>query len=434
MKAVLRFWPAVLLVAGFSAVDAAAQGWGMRRIDVTLTRKLPSAITFTGSTVKVRIETKTEGRVPREVAEIFRSRLTAEVFKDTRIVETTASPDAIIEATINEFSASTSAVRRPNLDLRTGRNTPLNNRVVQGQVTVSYRTLDGRTKKGLDAGNLRFAVEQEFIQTGEPYRELFQKKKEPFKRLPQNDELYQYLVDGIVMEVTKRVVSVDEKITVPLPKGKLEDASKLGAASRWGAMLEAAERMSEFPKASDESFRQYSIGVANEALAYQETSRSRGQDLLAKAALAYKKAIQANPDEDVFLTAQNRMATYVGPTSPVATSGGAEPAATRGVTRLAPEVKTPPAKEAAPPPGNGSRSAPDKPGVLTNEDVLKFVHEKFTDQFLLETINGAASVDFDLSTDSLIELKRAGVSERVIRGMRTKMATAGQTRRTPKSK
>ena len=451
MKAKLRFCLAVSMVAGLFAADAAAQGWGMRRLEVTLTRKLPSTITFTGSTVKVRIDTTTQGRVPREVAEIFRSRLTAEVFKDSRIVESTGSPDAIIEATINEFSASTTAVRRSNLDLRTRRNVPVNNRMAQGQVTVSYRTLDGRSKKGLDSGNLRFAVEQEFTQTGEPYRELFQKKKEPFKRLPQNDELYQYLVDGIVMEVTRRVVSVDEKLSVPLPKGKLEDASKFGAASRWGAMLEAVERMSEFPKPSDESFRQYSVGVANEALAYQETNRSRAQDLLAKAALAYKKAIQANPDEDVFLRAQNRMATYVGPASPVATSGGEARATSRGVTPLAPQrealPQTPasatskqsgarpaPGRDPAPAPDRGSRSAPDKTDALTNEDVLKFVREKFTDQFLLETINGAASVDFDLSTDSLIELKRAGVSERVIRGMRTKMATAGQTRRAPSSK
>ena len=434
MKAVLRFCSAVVVVASLFAVDAAAQGWGMRRIDVTLTRKLPSAITFTGSTVKVRIETATQGRVPREVADIFRSRLTAEVFKDSRIVEAAGSPDAIIEATINEFSASATAVHRPNLDLRTGRNVPLNNRLVQGQVTVSYRTLDGRTKKGLDSGNLRFAVEQEFIQTGEPYRELFQKKKEPFKRLPQNDELYQYLVNGIVMEVTRRVVSVDEQISVPLPKGQLEDASKLGAASRWGAMLEAVERMSELPKASDESFRQYSIGVANEALAYQETNRGRGQDLLAKAALAYKKAIQANPDEDIFLKAQNRMATYVGPASPVATSASAQPIATRGVTRLAPEARPVPQPQTAPAPDRGSRSEPEKAGALTNEDVLKFVREKFTDQFLIETITGAPSVEFDLSTDSLIELKRAGVSERVIRAMRTKMSTAGQTGRAPRTK
>jgi hypothetical protein len=428
MKAELRFCSVVLLVASACVADAAAQGWGMRRIDVTLTRKLPSTITFTGSTVKVRIATTTQGRVPREVAEIFRSRLTAEVFKDPRIVEATGTPDAIIEATINEFSASATAVRRSNLDLRTRRNVPVSNRMVQGQVTVSYRTLDGRTKKGLDSGNLRFAVEQEFTPTGEPYRELFQKKKGPFKRLPQNDELYQYLVDGIVMEVTKRVVSVDERITVPLPKGKLEDASKLGAASRWGAMLEAAERMSEFPKPSDESFRQYAIGVANEALAYQETNRRRGQDLLAKAALAYKRAIQSNPDEDVFLKAQNRMATYVGPASPVATSGGEERAAPRGVTPLAPQ------REARPAPDRGSRAEAEKNSALTNEDVLKFVREKFSDQFLLETINGAATVDFDLSTDSLIELKRAGVSERVIRGMRTKMATAAQPRRTPRPK
>jgi hypothetical protein len=213
--------------------------------------------------------------------------------------------------------------------------------------------------------------------------------------------------------------------STPLPKGKLEDASKLGAASRWGAMLEAVERMSELPKASDESFRQYSIGVANEALAYQETNRGRGQDLLAKAALAYKKAIQANPDEAIFLKAQNRMATYVGPASQVAASASAQPVATRGVTRLAPEARPVPQVQTAPPPApdRGSRSDPERTGALTNEDVLKFAREKFTDQFLVETITGAPSVDFDLSTDSLIELKRAGVSERVIRAMRTKMAT-----------
>ena len=65
---------------------------------------------------------------------------------------------------------------------------------------------------------------------------------------------------------------------------------------------------------------------------------------------------------------------------------------------------------------------------------LKFAREKFTDQFLIETITGAPSVEFDLSTDSLIELKRAGVSERVIRAMRTKMSTVGQTGRAPRTK
>jgi hypothetical protein len=411
MKVELRFCLAAAMVATLAAADVSAQGWGMRRLDVTLTRKLPSAINFTGNTVKVRLEAKSEGQVPRQVVDIFRSRLTAEVFKDSRVVEDKNAPDAIVDATINEFSSSTTPVQRSYFNLQARKNIAVNNRIIQGQVRVSYRTLDGRTGKGLDSGNLRFAVQQEFAPTGEPHRDLFVKRPEPFKRLPGNEELYQYLVDGIVMEVSKRLVSVDESITVPLPRGKLEPASKLGAASRWGAMLEAAERMSEFPRPEDEAFRQYAIGIANEALAYQETDRGQVQDLLAKAALAYKKAIEAGPGEDVFQTAQNRMATYVDSPPAVATTGEQAGGNSRGVSLT---------------PAAGA-------GAMTNQDVIKFAREKFSDDFLLETINGAASVAFDLSTDSLVELKRSGVSERVIKGMREKMAATGTGKRPPES-
>jgi hypothetical protein len=394
-----------ILAVGFVS-ELHAQGWGMRRLEVSLTRKLPSAITFTGSTVKIRVEATSQGQVPRQVADIFRARLTAEMFKDSRIVEEKTSPDAIIETTINEFSTTTKPGQRTNLDLKTGRNIPFHTRVVSGQVTVSYRTLDGRNKNGMDAGNLRFDVEQEFMPTGEPYRELFKKTKEPFKRLPTAPEVQEYLIDGIVMEVTKRLVTVDESIKVPLPRGKLEAASKLGVAARWGAMLEAVERMPPFPEPANEAFRQYAIAVANEALAYQESDRGRSQDLLAKAALGYKKAIQANAGEDVFHTAQNRMANYVGPSSPTGTAGLAE--------------------------RETSRSVPSAPSALRNLDVIKFAQEKFSEDFMLESIASAPGVEFDLSTDSLVELKRAGVSERVIKTMRDRMAK-GTTKRAPEN-
>ncbi len=406
MRDELRFCLVVAFACGLVS-NVAAQGWGMRRLEVSLTRKAPSAITFTGSTVKVRVDASSQGQVPRHVAEIFRSRLTAEVFKDSRIVEEKTAPDAIIETTINEFSSSTKNFQRANFDLITRRNVPLHNRIVQGQVTISYRTLDGRDKKGLDAGNLRFDVEQEFVQNGEPYRELLKKTPQPFKRFPNNNEIQEYLIDGIVMAVTKRLVAVDESVSVPLPRGKLEAASKLGAASRWGAMLEAVERMPAFPEPSNEAFRQYAIGLANEALAYQETDRGRSQDLLAKAALGYKKAIQANAGEDAFQAAQNRMASYVGSPSPVATTGEQD----RGAPR----------------------SAAVAPGVMTNIDVIKFAREKFSEDFMLDIITGAATTEFDLSTDSLVELKRSGVSERVIKAMRDKTAAKAGSTRVPKN-
>ena len=406
MRNELRFCLVVSLLALAAVTSLGAQGWGMRRLEVTLTRKLPSSITFTGDTVKVRVDATAQGIVPRQVADIFHARLTAEVFKDTRIVEEKNGPDAIIEATINEFSSSTKPVQRSYLDIRTRKNVPTYNQLLKAQVVVSYRTLDGRTKKGLDSANIRFDVEQEFLQNGEPYREPFKKTKEAFKRFPTNPEIQEYLIDGIVMQVTRRLVAVDESIPVPLPRGKLEAASKLGAASRWGAMLEAVERMPAFPEPADEAYRQYAMAIANEALAYQEPDRGRSQDLLAKAALGYKNAIQAKAGEDVFLAAQNRMAGYIAPV-PTGTSGetGPEPSRSAG----------------------GSAA----PGVLKNTDMITFAREKFSDEFILDAIAGAQSVQFDLSTDSLVELKRAGVSERIIKAMRDKAAAKGSSKNLP---
>jgi hypothetical protein len=403
MRDVSRFCLVVSFVVSAFVSNVFAQGWGMRRLEVSLTRKLPSTITFSGNTVKVRVDATTQGQVPRHLGDIFRTRLTAEVFKDSRVVEEKNAPDAVIEAAINEFSSARKPVQRSFFDPFTNRNNIVNHQIVSGQVTVSYRTLDGRDGKGLDAGNLRFGFEQEFTPTGEPYRELLKKSKESFKRLPTPDQINAYLIDGIVMEVTKRIVAVDESVLVPLPKGQLEAASKLGAAARWGAMLEAVERMPAFATPADEAYRQYAMAVANEALAYQESDRSRSQDLLAKAALGYKKAIQANPGENVFQSAQNRMANYVAPSPSVGTAGESERGAPRGADS-----------------SGASSGAP--PGTMTNMDVIKFAREKFSEEFMIDAVGGAPAVAFDLSTDSLVELKRSGVSEKIIKAMRAKMA------------
>jgi hypothetical protein len=67
---------------------------------------------------------------------------------------------------------------------------------------------------------------------------------------------------------------------------------------------------------------------------------------------------------------------------------------------------------------------------MTNMDVITFAREKFSEEFMLDAVGGAASVAFDLSTDSLVELKRSGVSEKVIKAMREKMAA--KDKRVPK--
>ncbi len=53
------------------------------------------------------------------------------------------------------------------------------------------------------------------------------------------------------------------------------------------------------------------------------------------------------------------------------------------------------------------------PGVLTNEEVIKLVQAKLPDSVVLAKIK-SSSCDFDTSTDALVKLKRAGVSDSVL--------------------
>jgi len=58
----------------------------------------------------------------------------------------------------------------------------------------------------------------------------------------------------------------------------------------------------------------------------------------------------------------------------------------------------------------------DSNSLLTNASIVKLVKAGFKDKSII-TIIGARAVKFDLSTDRLIELKRNGVSEKVILAM-----------------
>ena len=58
----------------------------------------------------------------------------------------------------------------------------------------------------------------------------------------------------------------------------------------------------------------------------------------------------------------------------------------------------------------------DSTSLLTNASIVKLVKAGFKDKSII-TIIGARAVKFDLTTDRLIELKRSGVSEKVILAM-----------------
>jgi hypothetical protein len=78
--------------------------------------------------------------------------------------------------------------------------------------------------------------------------------------------------------------------------------------------------------------------------------------------------------------------------------------------------------------------------ALTNEDVIKMVRAQLSTNIIIATID-SANFNFDLSPTGLIGLKEAGVEDRIIEAMQTKVrtrdagtttdATRGQRQRSP---
>lgn len=72
-------------------------------------------------------------------------------------------------------------------------------------------------------------------------------------------------------------------------------------------------------------------------------------------------------------------------------------------------------------------------GALTNGDVTKMAAAGLSEGLILETIKNASATSFDLSPDSLIALKQAGVGDTVLTAMVSKSAATRPSAASPRS-
>lgn len=61
--------------------------------------------------------------------------------------------------------------------------------------------------------------------------------------------------------------------------------------------------------------------------------------------------------------------------------------------------------------------APQSEPPLTNQDIIKLAKLKLSDDVIIAKVKQAATINFDLSTDGLVQLKQAAVSDKVIGAM-----------------
>jgi len=436
-----------------SIAPAQGQGFGKSHKKVTLQRKLPAAVRLSGTTINV----KTGAREARntEVAQQLTTILETELLKnDPKLRIETGSPATAISCVVTNFSVppvqavdkSVLSEEKIGKNLRQVQQNEKFNRVT-GSIDVAYRaTSGGRT---VDSQNLSAKYAEDFEQgTGrkgdKSWGDVFKKplnKINPSKNTadqgqPTPSEVQQKLLNDVATQIAARLVNTDEPVEVFLARGKLDNANKLAESGLWTRNLETLEQMTPFSSKDEDAYRLYNIGVAYEALAYQAVDAKAARKYLDEAAINYGKAIDNNPGEHYFIEPQRRIETALAHYKRLE-EGAAVAKATTPDTPTKSEspttAKTRHPKPSALKPAAGAKSGTEtatKSGgpPLTNEQVVKLKKAGMDEQNLIETINGAPRVDFDMSVDGELELVKNGVNGKVLSAMRQRARLSARHR------
>lgn len=301
---------------------------------------------------------------------------------------------------------------------------------------------------------------------------------------PTPAELRSRLIIDAVQQIAEHLVDTDESVDAFLARkdGPLEEGDKDAETGLWERALETYETATPFSKPEEDAYRLYDIGVAYEALAYQAEDQKAIMKYLDQAAINYGKAIDAKPDEKYFLQPQKRIETAIahykeldqeqesaarakaeaatgnsasGPRDAgngltnaqvitMVKSGIDESAilqAIRGASAVNFDL-TPAGQKTLTSSGVSPRlvaemraQAAKKPAAvvhkgLSNTQIITMVKAGMDEQTIIQAINGANAIDFDLSPDGQQSLTSGGVSARVLEAMKTRAAkrTSGTAR------
>ncbi len=222
-----------------------------------------------------------------------------------------------------------------------------------------------------------------------------------YKGMSQADA-QQLLLEGVTKQIASYLVTTSQTLEIPLASGgALNNADKFAMGGLWTRDLELLETTPPYADPRVDAFRQYNIGVADEALAYQAQDTQAAIKYLQQASNAYGKALDARPEEKNFIPAQTRIKLalehyeQIGQNSTIAAT---------------PPVPAPQTSE--------------KP--LVNGDIVEMVKAKLDQGNIVDTIQHASATAFDLSPQGLIALSKAGVNGQIISAMKVQQRNGAQ--------
>lgn len=222
---------------------------------------------------------------------------------------------------------------------------------------------------------------------------------------PSDEKIESELMQGAANKIAARVVPTKVRSKLLLPKGSFEQFIPLAESGAWDKYLQGVESVRPMNDRPSDAYREYALGVANEALAYTQTDPKKGLEMLRAAAEHYRTAVADNQEEKLFSEA------YTGLLN----------AARSPLDRVNESIKGYEAWASGPtPPRSASASAStakSRSKILRNQQVIDMASAGLTDENIMLAIDSAETTEFDTTPDGLIALSKAGVSKNVIAHM-----------------
>ena len=414
-----------------------AQNFGsliINRKKIALQRKLPPTGHVEGTTFKVNVDaTGLQADLATDLKSTLESML---IHNDSRLRSEDGSPDTVISCRITTYATpqpqmTSQAVLTPGQKSKV-QSQPMER--ITGVLTVSFQAKD-RSGKSLGADIVTAKFDKEYSANGAQKGVMYSmthtvshltKGGTDDDTPPTQADLHNRLIQEAAQQIAAHLVNTTEQVEVYLAKGGgLDEANKLMEQKLWTRAMEQLETMKPFPTPEDDAYRLYDLGVVNEALAYQAEDIKKARKELQEASIDYGKAIDGKPTEKYFMQPQTRIDTAL------------------AHYKVLGEQKVPAPSMANASPARGSADAPvpapataakakssASSDAMTNDQVMSMVSAGIDDANIVDTIQHAKAVNFDLSVQGQVDLSKNKVSGRIISAMKARARTPATHRPT----
>lgn len=414
----------LILDAAGTVACARAQSFGslvVNRKKVVLERKLPPTGRIEGPTFKVIVDAK---GMQADLATDLKSTLESGLIRnDARLRSDDTHPNTIISCRINSYS--TPQPQMTSQEAVTTKKKVLQNQQmerVSGLLTVSFQAKD-RAGRSLGADTVTAKFDQEYSASGAQTGVLHSmthtathlvKGGSDEDTPPTTEELHNKLIQNAAQQIAADLVNTTEQVEVYIAHGGgLDPAVKLMEGKLWSRALEELETMNPLPSPEEDAYRIYVLGVVNEALAYQAEDIQKARKYLTEASDDYGKAIDAKPTEKYFIQPQSRIDTALAHYK-ILGDQRSSPTSTVVASRPTPASSIDTPSRAA------TAAATPASDAMTNDQVISMVSAGIDESNVIDDIQHARAVNFDLSVNGQVDLAKNKVSNRIIAAMKAR--------------